>query len=270
MTPRRHHTFILVLLGCLVAADAARADWTLYLSAEFGIAKGLVEADGTSTVAGLGALDFSYDDASPLVGGAFGVEIPMNELTPWDLPYDLKLPKWAMRFEFEAVGLRRYPGIGTSFGSQAAFAETDAWTFMFDYWQDVPLGTLNRPIAAMFGKVPSFLRRTLNNTSFFAGAGVGFSSLDLKFADSFHTASDETYNFAWQAGGGFGYALTKAATLTAGYRYFDYGEAETDLVDSAGTVRGPFSLRQTSHEFRAGIRVRIWGFGNPWEKGPAS
>jgi len=269
MTPRLHLTLVLAILASL-AADRASADWTLYVSAEFGIAKGKIEADGTSTVAGLGSLDFSYDDASPLVGGAVGLETPMNELTPWALPYDLKLPKWPMRFELEAVGLRRYPGIGTSFGALRAFAETKAWTFMFDYWQDVPLGSLNRPIAGMFGKVPGLLRRTLNKTSFFAGAGVGFSSLELMFTDNFHTASEETYNFAWQAGGGFGYALTNAATLTAGYRYFDYGDAESDLIDTNGSVRGPFSLEQTSHEFRAGIRVRIWGFPNPWEKGPAS
>ncbi len=269
MTARRKLLLLLVLLGCVAFASAAHADWTIYTSAEFGIAKGKVHADGTSgTVPG--PLDFTYDDASPLVGGAVGLEIPMRELTPWKLPKDAQLPKWPMRFELEFVGFRQYPGVGTGFAGNAAFGQTKSWSMMFDYWQDVPLGQLNRPIAAMFGKVPSLLRRTLNKTTFVAGAGVGFSSLQFEFTDAFHTASEDTYNFAWQAGGGFGYALTNAVTLSLGYRYFDYGKADGDLLDSADTYEGPITIEQTSHEFRAGIRVRVWSFANPWLKLPPS
>jgi hypothetical protein len=269
MTARRRLSFALTLLVGALLAPSAEADWTLYAGAEFGIAKGTVEADGTSsTVAG--PLDFHYEDASPLVGGMVGVEIPMRELTPWKLPGKAELPKWPMRFELEAVGLRQYPGVGSGFVGAVTFGETKTWSMMFDYWQDIPMDPLNRGIAKLFGRVPGLLRRTLNKTSFTMGAGIGFSSLEFEFTDGFHNASEQTYNFAWQAGGGFGYALTNAVTLTLGYRYFDYGTADGELLDSASTYEGPITIDQHSHEFRAGIRVRVWSFTNPWTKLPPS
>jgi opacity protein-like surface antigen len=90
------------------------------------------------------------------------------------------------------------------------------------------------------------------------------TGFDYRFTDGFHSIIGNSYNFAWQAGTGFGYSLTNAVTLSVGYRYFDYGTVNATIIDTALTNVGPFSISQGSHEFRAGIRVNVWGFRSPW------
>jgi opacity protein-like surface antigen len=135
---------------------------------------------------------------------------------------------------------------------------------MFDFWQDVPLSSLNRHLASLFGRTPRWIKSGLDHTVFTAGGGVGVVGMSFFMTDNQQFTVDTTYNMGWQAGAGFGYQLTEAVTLNLAYRYFDYGSGEGRLIDSAATDVGSLSVTQSSHEFRGGIRVNVYGFRNPW------
>jgi hypothetical protein len=229
-----------------------------------GTSSATVDASGRNLTLDL-SMDGSYGDSSPLMAAAFGIAIPLDEVTPWEIPYDVRLPHWPLRFEIEFTGLRSFEGLADGFTNRdLMFGSTDSWSMMFDFWQDVPMRGLNGPMARAFGRTPRWLVKTLDDMTFFAGAGVGVVGVDYLFVDNFHVVEGGTYNFAWQAGAGFGYELTSAVKLNFGYRYFNYGQVETLLVDSAAANQGLFSFSQSSHEFRAGLRFDIWGFRGPW------
>jgi hypothetical protein len=265
MRPLRHLLPVTAALWLTaLGAVPASADWVLYVSGEMGTSSANTTATGANFDLGL-VMQSEYSDSSPLIAGAFGIEIPIDEATPWELPYDVRVPNWPMRFEIEATGLRSFEGIMGGFSvTTPMFGSTDSWTLMFDYWQDVPMGGLNAQLARIFGRTPRWLVKTLDAMTFYAGGGVGVAGTSYQFTDTFHIIQGDTNNFAWQAGAGFGYELTKAVTLTVGYRYFNYGRTDTLVVDLAQAVRGPFSFDQGSNEFRAGLRFKVWGFHNPW------
>lgn len=257
-------TFV-VCLG-LGASSSARADWIVYLSGEMGTTSATTQTAGTNVVSAPTPLILGgvYSDSSPLISGAVGLAIPLDESMAWELPYGIRLPHWPLRFEMEATGLRSFEGIVMGTNPLDTFASTDSWSIMFDFWQDVPMGGLNRPLSRLFGRSPRWLVELLDHSTFFAGAGIGVNGLDFRYTDTFHVSQGDTINFAWQVGSGFGYELTDAVTLNLGYRYFDYGEVATDLLDTADRRVGPFFLGQSSHEFRFGLRFNVWGFHNPW------
>ena len=263
----RRHLITGILAGVLLAAPTgARADWLLYLSAHLGTASGTTSIAGSSNLGG-NPLPFlgTYTDSSPLIAGAVGIAIPLDETTAWELPYDLRLPTWPLRFEVEATGLRSFEGFTLGPGSLLVFGGTDTWSVMVNLFQDVPLSGLSRPLSWLPGRTPRWITHTLDQMHIYAGAGIGAAGLQFNFFDNVHTAQSNATQFAWQAGTGLTYALTKVVALDIGYRFFDYGNVVTDYQDRAlvGVVRGPFSLEQTSHEFRGGIRVNFWGF-QPW------
>jgi opacity protein-like surface antigen len=258
---------MMVMAACclVMIASAAAADWSLYVSGELGTSSGNTQVVGDPVVSGT-PLPFagSYSDSAPIMGVAFGVVMPMDELTPWQLPYDMRLPRWPISFEIEITGLRNFEGTTDGPGAFALFGGTQSWAFMVDFWQGIPMETLNRPLGKLFGRVPIGVRRTLEKTTFEAGAGVGVSSLEVNFSDNFLTANDSSYNFAWQAGARFMYTLTDRVDLGVGYRYFDAGSIEGSLISSADVDVGPYSVDQSSHEFRFNVRVAVWTFASPW------
>ena len=140
---------------------------------------------------------------------------------------------------------------------------TEAWSVMFNLWQDVPLDPLNRGLSKLFGRLPRFVIDTLNRTSLRAGTGVGVTGLEYLFVDEEHVAGSETTNFSWQAGTSLGYAITKVVRFDLGYRYFDYGGDESPVFDRID-VQGLYELEQTSHEFRARMTVDVYSFRAPW------
>jgi opacity protein-like surface antigen len=69
-------------------------------------------------------------------------------------------------------------------------------------------------------------------------------------------------DFAWNAGMGFNYALTKNVGVSVGYRYVGIG---TQKVTAVGpTTVGPLEYDPQLHEFRVGIRIRVFEFFSPW------
>lgn len=79
----------------------------------------------------------------------------------------------------------------------------------------------------------------------YIGGGIGVSHIKGTAELMGLSGSIKKTNFAWQAGAGISYDLTKNFALDLGYRYMDYGDFEKDGV----------SLDTTAHEFYTGIRI---------------
>lgn len=262
-----------VVLGCLWAAPA-QATWQLYVSGGFGysIAKGKVS--GSAQAPDPGEMFRGKDkDVSPLVGGAFGVEVPMNELTPWRLPYDLRLPDWPVRFEFEASGLRDYElktdGLFAGGPESDPFrTDINGWSFMQNLWFDVPLRGLFRPISAtsgfLFGKprLPR-LRRFLGPLTTYVGVGIGFAHLKIKTEEPGFRGKKSKFDFAYQFGTGLAYQLTDAVNLGLGYRYHKPAKMKLGLADPADRP-GTSKSSEDIHEIRFEIRIRVFDLPYPW------
>ncbi len=79
----------------------------------------------------------------------------------------------------------------------------------------------------------------------YIGGGIGVAHVKGTAEIMGLSGSIKKTNFAWQAGAGLSYDLTKNFALDLGYRYMDYGNFEKEDV----------SLDTTAHEFYTGIRV---------------
>lgn len=264
----------LIALGLLVAAPA-QATWQLYVSGEFGYSIANSKVSGEAEVADPPEKFSGKDnDVSPLVGGAFGVEIPMHELTPWRLPYDLRLPDWPVRFEFEASGLRDYEletdGLFAPGPTSDPFnTEIKAWSFMTNAWLDIPLRGLYRPISATSGfifntpRLPTLKRLVLDPLSLYAGVGIGFAHVDVDSSEPGFEGNKKKYDFAYQFGTGLGYQLTDYVNLGIGYRYQKPAKLKLKLEDDADRP-GKLRTKNDIHEIRFAIRVRIFDLPYPW------
>ncbi len=252
----------MVLLGA--CPGSATAFWLVYVSGQLGTSSGTVDVSGASNLANR-SFAGSYSDSSPLIAGSVGVAIPLDESTAWEMPYDIRLPSWPLRVEAEVTGLRSFEGLTNGPTLQSRnFGGTDTWSVVFNLWQEVPLAGLSKPLSWLPGRTPRWLTQALDQMHVYAGGGVGASGVSLFFTDNTHYASADDTLFAWQAGGGFTYALTRTVAVDLGYRMFDYGSVSTRYVGAATNIdHGPFLLDQKSHEFRGGLRINLWGF-RPW------
>lgn len=259
------HLLLCLAFGFLcLSAGRADASWLLYLSGSLGTSSGTTTVTGTTDFfTPPRAIGGTYSDSSPLIAGALGVSIPLDELTAWELPYDLRLPSWRLRFEAEAVGLRSFEGLAGGPGPLTVFGGTDSWSVMFDLWQNIPLSGLGRVFNMLPGRTPRWLTRGLDQLQIYGGGGIGVVGTDINFTDNTHTATSSGTQLGWQAGTGVLYELTKTVAVDLGYRHFNYGTVSTQYIDTAGVVRGPFSVSQSSNEFRGGLRINFWGF-QPW------
>ena len=264
------------LLAAVAIASPASADWRLYVSGDLGYSVADADASGSVNFPDP-APDFPIrgddTDVSPLLGGAFGVAIPMNEAAPIEMPRGWRLPDWDMRVELEAVGLREYDFKTTPLTNNTGpiVTEVDIWSLTSNFWLDVPMRGLYRPISwtssRLFGRWRlRSLKYVLDRTTLNMGVGIGVANLDAKTTEDTSRGSDDTYNFAWQAGVGLGYQVSERVNLSLGYRYIDPGDAEYDLE---GTQLDPnenssVKIDPEIHEARATVRIEIWDFAMPW------
>lgn len=269
---RRHMVSIAAVLALFTSAEA-HATWKLYGSMDVGysIGKGEVSGDGEFVLPF--ELSGSDKDVSPLLGGAIGIEVPLTELTPWRLPDELYLPAWPFRFEIEAAGLREYdlatPALvdGEYFNTQVK-----TWSMMGNFWFDVPLGGLHRPLiaTARLLKQRTYFpdtKRFLDAATWYVGFGVGLGSVEASTASPNFTGNDQKYNFAYQVGTGFGYQATKRINLSIGYRYYNPGDIDLELYQTG--VDDPFGTMELStnvHEVRFSVRVNLYDLPYPWRR----
>ncbi len=262
-----------VALLCLLATPAG-ATWQMYVSGDFGYSIARSKVRGSADIAGLAEPFSGKDkDVSPLVGGAIGVEIPMIELTPWRMPYDLRLPDWPVRFEIEASGLRDYElatdGLFAPGPTSDPFnSDIKAWSVMQNVWLDIPLRGIYRPISAVSGslfkhpRLPG-LKRFLDPLTMYTGLGIGFARLVVDSAEPDFNGKRKKYGFAYQFGAGLGYQLTDHVNLGVGYRYHKPAKLKMSLRDPADR---PGRLRITNdiHEIRFALRIRVFDLPHPW------
>ncbi len=263
----------LLAAGLLLALAApAHADWRLYMSADLGysIADSTVEGEinfnpPTFNIGG------SDTDVSPLLGGAVGIAIPMDEIAPVEMPR--WVPDWDVRGEVEAVGLRSYDFRTRPIvpGNAKVSTELDVWTVMGNFYLDVPLSGLYRPISwttsRLFGRWRlRTLKYALDRTTFDFGLGIGVAGLDVTTSEADNEGKSTDYNFAWQAHAGFAYAVSDRVKLNLGYRYLDPGDSEFNLRGASLPQDGSSFVKVDPdiHEVRAGVRVEVWDFATPW------
>ena len=260
-----------LLVVSICAPSLALADWTVYVAGHLGI------ATGKGDVAGINTGGFPFDaedrDSSPMMSGAAGLSIPMDELMAWKLPYGLELPDWPVRPEVEFTGLRDFEyrtllNPGASF-DDVWVSTSSSWSIMVNNWFDVPGTILTRPLAWTFQTRKASVKRVLEPITMYAGAGVGTAQIDIEAISTFpEQASGSDWKFAWQVGTGVGYQLTPFVNVDLGYRFFKTREVEPTLLDPAGNPQpGTFyGLTERVHEFRAGLRVNVYSFTSPWER----
>jgi hypothetical protein len=225
--------------ACLPAGSARAGD--VYASATLAISTGQGEAGGSTPFFPNRGSD---TDSSPAYGLAAGFAIPFEEMFP-----DRQGPisDWSARFELEGLAGRDYEL--RAHGAEPYLSEVYTWTLMKNVWLDVPL---ERPIAHLFGRIP-----VLSPLSFTIGAGIGLGANDVDTTDNVSSGSVTSYGFAWQAGAGFGYALTRNVTIGVGYRYLDPGQVEIDLT-AGQTPMGSFELDLAAHEVASTLRVAFY------------
>lgn len=239
--PRRALASITALWIGFTASAVAHAAGELYLGGNLAISGGSVDSGGSTPFFSNTGSD---SDSSPSFSGAFGFEVPMNQMLPVD--WNTGLPSWHVRSEIEGVG-----GIDYEFTTQGAepyHTDVTAWSLLTNLWIDFPV---HEPIGWLFGRIPILEPLTL-----YGGAGIGLGSTT---ADVSNVASgkDTVYDFAWQAGTGLSYELTRRVSVSAGYRYFDLPDADIDL-SVGSTPFGNLTLDLASHEFVAALRVRFF------------
>ena len=255
---------VVAIVAVGLCAGQSAADWDVYVSGGLGISTAIVDTDGINQP-GPVLLNGEDDDASPLIDGAFGLRIPMNEIVPREWLNDVRLPDWPVRFEFEAAGLREFELVtDQSGGTTSFFTEWTATTLFFNSWLDIPLTEIWRPVQFLggLGRQPR-VRQWLDPGSFYVGSGVGFSYLEIDGTSNTLTASDEIYGFAWNVGTGFNYALTEKVELSAGYRFVGLGEQDLDLFNGPAAT-GEITYTPEVHEFRVQVRVEVYEFLSPW------
>lgn len=271
---RRGPLGLAIALAVTLAAGPAGADWRVYVSGDLGYSAAVGRADGFINFAPpsfeLGGKD---TDVSPLLGGAVGVAIPMDEVAPLQLPRGWRLPDWDVSLELEAVGLREYefktaPVVASS---GPILTEVETWSLMTNVSVDLPLAGLYRPISwtssRLFGRWRlRTLKQVLDIASLNPVVGIGVAHLDVTTNEADSRGRADEYNFAWQAGGDLGFQVADRVNLSVGYRYIDPGDAKYRLRGSSLPADGGsfFEIDPEIHEARASVRVEVWDFATPW------
>lgn len=254
-----------ILAICLSWSTSSSADWDVYVSGGLGISGSIVETDGQITNPAPTIDLFETDgDASPLVDGAVGLRIPMDELVPREWLTDVRLPSWPFRIELEAAGLREYE-LETAQTAQNFYSSITATTLLLNHWVDIPFVELWRPVQYLggLGRQPR-LRQMLEPASLYVGFGIGLGALEIQGSDNVLNGSDKIFDFAWNVGMGVNYALTDIVDLSAGYRFVGIGEQEIDLNNGATPTNGGVTYTPQIHEFRFQVRVEVYDFLSPW------
>lgn len=237
----------LAALACFAAWPAAAADF--YLTGRLSIANTTGDFSGRTDFFRIRGTD---TDTSPVYGGALGFAFRPSE--PFPRIGTWRVPDFRLRTDLE--GLTGHSYELRAAGGDGFFNEIDAWTFMQNFWVDVPI---HSAVSWLFGRIP-----ILEPVSVYAGGGVGMTELDFFSTDNVSAGAESKFGFAWQTGAGLNYDFTDIFSLTLGYRYQDLGDVEATL--STGPGAGPFgrvAAELTSHEFTTGLRINFYSLGLP-------
>ena len=96
-----------------------------------------------------------------------------------------------------------------------------------------------------------------------AGVGVAYNKMtDVSFTGNplltNQIQGDSRISLAWSLMAGVGVQLTERAILDVGYRYMDYGKAQSGQVDNLGNVNPVVRVSDiAAHEFKVGLRYHF-------------
>src|SRR5262249_17622521 len=145
----------------------------LYLSGDLGISWVDGDGVGVNDIVGIANSGMS-DDATPVYGGALGLQFPLNAALPWRMrvpgfgvPYwpghewrfdgrdDVRLPDWTVRTEVEHLRGRDAQLTTASFTPLDAYrSDAESWTLMGKLRLDIPVRS---PVHALLGRRAPFL-----------------------------------------------------------------------------------------------------------------
>ena len=243
---RRANALVVALLAAAALPGSAAAG-DLYGSTTLVMSAGYGEAGGSTAF-----FDNRGDDtdSSPAYGASFGYAVSVDEIFP-DRQLE-PIEDWKLRSELEGLYGRNYEL--RAMGAEPYLSRVDIWTLFWNTGVDVPL---DRAISSLFGRIP-----VLEPLSFTLLAGMGLASNDVRTSDNVSSGSTVSYDFAWQASAGFGYALTRHVTLGVAYRYFDPGSVEFPLRAGGNNI-GNFELDLSAHEVATSLRLAFYALPLP-------
>ena len=127
----------------------------------------------------------------------------------------------ALRFEFEGRGRDQLEDTRNLIGLDVTWRASDSWSTMVNVWRDY---------------------KPFESLGMYAGGGIGAGGYRWNLTQPEPTidigGSDRVSNFAWQAGGGLFYEISKRATVDLGYRFFSISESTIEY-NFFGTQTAP-------------------------------
>jgi opacity protein-like surface antigen len=111
---------------------------------------------------------------------------------------------------------------GTILDRPMSTTASGVWSFMTNFWRD-------------YDMTDSF--------GLYAGGGIGIGGYQYQTRsldpDLVVSGADTINSFAWQAGTGVTYQVSRRVTFDVGYRFFSIGDGSTPLLTSGSTGGGP-------------------------------
>lgn len=128
----------------------------------------------------------------------------------------------ALRLEFEGRGRDQVSATSGDAVDNITTRATDGWSAMVNVWRDY---------------------KPYDSFGLYAGGGIGAGGYRFTIGGngigSLVSGNDRISNFAWQAGGGLFYEISKRATVDLGYRFFSISESTADWINVTGPVTTP-------------------------------
>jgi opacity protein-like surface antigen len=152
----------------------------------------------------------------------------------------------ALRLEFEGRGRDQLVDTVTDQGiGSLTTRATDGWSAMVNVWRDY---------------------KPYESLGIYAGGGIGGggyrSTISGTGLASLFTANDRVSNFAWQAGGGIIYDISKRASLDLGYRFFSISESTA----TAEFIGVPFDYPTNFAASELLLQIRIYEPFRRWRR----
>ncbi len=118
-------------------------------------------------------------------------------------------------------------------------------------------------VFADFGEVLEPQLKTDGVVNPYVGAGIGVALHDLTNIEvgSSSVGDEQTTEFAWHVSLGVEFMVSDHFLISVGYRYLDFGTAESDDQASAGSIAtglsDPLELDLAGHALTLGIRIEF-------------
>jgi opacity protein-like surface antigen len=111
---------------------------------------------------------------------------------------------------------------GTILDRPMSTTASGVWSFMTNFWRDYDV---------------------TDSLGLYAGGGIGIGGYQYQTRsldpDLVVSGADTINSFAWQAGTGVTYQVSRRVTFDVGYRFFSIGDGSTPLLTSGSTGGGP-------------------------------